>query len=72
MERRAMAQRLIAFDDLRRRGISYSKTQLWRLEKKGQFPKRVPIGTGRHAWVESEVDQFIADRIKARDAANVA
>ncbi|HWX30948.1 MAG TPA: AlpA family phage regulatory protein [Steroidobacteraceae bacterium] len=63
-----MAKRLIRFEDLPSKGISYSKTQLWRLEKRGQFPRRVPIGPGRHAWVESEIDQFIADRIAARDA----
>ena len=67
-----MTKRLIRFEDLRSKGISYSKTQLWRLEKRGQFPRRVAIGPGRHAWVESELDQFIADRIAARDVANVA
>ena len=66
-----MAQRIIPFDDLHpKKGIPYSKTQIWRLEKRGQFPRRVRIGAGRHGWVESEIDQFIADRIAARDVAN--
>jgi prophage regulatory protein len=67
-----VAHRLIPFDTLRAKGITYSKTQLWRLEKRGQFPRRVPIGPGRHGWVESEIDQFIADRIAARNAGNGA
>jgi prophage regulatory protein len=60
------------YEDLPANGVFYSKTQVWRLEKRGQFPRRVPIGPGRHGWVEDEIDQFIADRIAARDAANAA
>jgi prophage regulatory protein len=65
-----VAKRLMRYEDLPTKGIFYSKTQVWRLEKRGQFPRRVPIGPGRHGWVEDEIDQFIADRIAARDAAN--
>jgi len=68
-----VAQRIIPFEDLRpKKGIPYSKTQIWRLEKRGQFPRRVRIGPNRHGWVEDEIDQLIADRIAARDAANKA
>jgi len=35
--------------------------------KAGTFPKSVPIGKRTVGWVEAEVDQWIADRIKARD-----
>jgi prophage regulatory protein len=66
-----VAKRLLRYEGLSTKGIFYSKTQLWRLEKRGQFPRRVPIGPGRHGWVEEEIDQFIADRIAARDAANL-
>jgi len=31
------------------------------------FPRRVRIGPQRYAWVESEIDQYIAERIRARD-----
>jgi hypothetical protein len=37
--------RLLSYDKLKpTKGISYSKCQLWRLEKKGGFPKRVALG----------------------------
>ena len=64
--------KLLAYKDLNsQKGIDYSKTQLWRLEKSGRFPRRVPLtGTpnGRHGWVESEIDAWIQARIGERDA----
>jgi prophage regulatory protein len=63
--------KLLAYDDLRPlKGVPYSKVQLWRKEKVGDFPKRVRLGGGRHGWVESEIDEWIAARIAARDASN--
>lgn len=64
-----MAQTLIPYSDLHAKGITLSKTQLWRNEKAGLFPKRVHVSAGRIAYVESEVDSFIAKCIASRDAA---
>jgi prophage regulatory protein len=63
-----MAHRLISHDDLKSKGIGYSKVHLWRLEKAGKFPRRVPIGASRYGYVESEIDEFVAGLIAARDA----
>ena len=63
------AMRLISYDDLRPKGIPYSKVQIWRLERDGRFPKRVSVGPQRYAWIQSEIDQYIAERIRARDEA---
>jgi prophage regulatory protein len=61
--------RLLAFADLKPvKGITYSKVQLWRKEKKNEFPKRVPLGERRHAWLEDEIDGWIADRARARQS----
>lgn len=32
------------------------------------FPKAVPLGGGRVAWVEQEVQDWISKKIEARDA----
>ena len=37
------------------------------LEKAGLFPKRVQLGPGRVGWVESEVQAWLQERIRARD-----
>jgi prophage regulatory protein len=61
---------LLDYGDLQGRGIKYSKTHLWRLSKAGKFPQPVKLGPGRNAWLESEIDDFVASRIAARgDAA---
>ena len=64
--------KLLSYDELKpEKGITYSKTQLWRLEKEGRFPRRVSLTenpNGKHGWVESEIDEWIKDRIAQRDA----
>lgn len=50
-------------------GIPYSFQHIARLEKAGQFPKRVQLGECRVAWVHEEVMKWIADRIAQRDTA---
>ena len=64
-----MSQTLIPYSDLKAKGIPYSKPHLWRLEKARKFPRRVPLGAGRYGYVESEVDDYIAALIAARDTA---
>lgn len=49
------------------RMTSYSRAHLDRLEADGRFPKRVRLGQARVAWVESEVEDWIAERIAERD-----
>jgi prophage regulatory protein len=61
--------RLITHEGLKSKGISLSKVQLWRLENDNKFPKHVRTSPGRHAWVESEIDAFIEEKIAERDAA---
>lgn len=67
-----MASRLIAHEDLKSKGIPYSKPHLWRLERDKKFPKRVPIGASRYGYVEAEIDAYVDKLIKARDAGKQA
>lgn len=39
-----------------------SRTTLWRMERKGQFPSRVPLGTGSIGWRMSEVEEWIKQK----------
>lgn len=61
-------RRLLDCKEVLRR-IPYSKTALYAMIRAGEFPKPVSLGANRVAWVESEVEGWIAARIKARDAA---
>lgn len=42
-----------------------SRSQIYRLEAAGQFPKRVKLGLSASAWIESEVLQWCSDRVAA-------
>jgi predicted DNA-binding transcriptional regulator AlpA len=66
-----MRARYLDYEDLRAKGIKWSKTTLWRKEraKPPQFPKRVPLSPSRVAWVESEIDAYMAGLIAKRDRA---
>lgn len=46
--------------------IPYSMQHIARLEKAGQFPKRVQLGPNRVGWIESEVLDWIQKRMDAR------
>jgi prophage regulatory protein len=59
--------KLLDYDGLRSKGIKWSKPHLWRKERAGAFPKRVPLGLRSHVWDEEEIDGWIAAR-KARIA----
>ncbi len=39
--------------------VGLSRTTLWRMERKGQFPSRVPLGTGSIGWRLSDIEEWI-------------
>ena len=49
-------------------GIPYTPQHIARLEAAGRFPKRVPLGQNRVAWLLAEIDEWISARISKRDA----
>ena len=50
--------------------VLYTPQHIARLEKAGQFPKRVQLGPSRVGWVESEVLDWLDVRIKRREGTN--
>lgn len=44
-------------------------TRIRELEKKGKFPKRVVIGDRANGWVESEILDWMKDRMAKRESA---
>ena len=61
-----MGIRILSKKDLRAL-VLYSPAHIDRLEKAGLFPKRVQLGPGRVGWVESEVLEWLEERIKKRE-----
>jgi prophage regulatory protein len=50
--------------------VLYSPQHIARLEKAGKFPKRVKLGQARVGWIESEVLDWLQERIDKRDEAH--
>jgi prophage regulatory protein len=46
--------------------VLYSPQHIARLEKAGSFPKRVQLGPNRVGWVESEVLDWLEERLGRR------
>ena len=47
--------------------VLYSPQHIARLEKAGQFPKRVQLSPNRVGWVEAEVLDWLDERLARRD-----
>lgn len=50
--------------------VGLGTNTVYRYLAEGKFPRPVSIGGGWAAWVESDIDTWIAARIDAADAAS--
>ena len=48
--------------------VGYGRATIYRLMTAGQFPLSYSLGARAVAWLESEIDAWIEDRVKARQA----
>lgn len=61
--------RLISFERLRpEKGIDYSRDHLRRKVAAGEFPKPISVSSARIAWIEEEIDRWLAERVAERAA----
>jgi prophage regulatory protein len=60
---------LLGIDELKtKKGINLSRAQIYRKIAKGTFPQQVHLSDRRIAFIEAEIDDWIADRIAERKA----
>ena len=66
-------QRLVAANPTRlitqrelRMMIPFTAQHILRLEKKGGFPRRVRLGQNRVAWLLTDIEAWISERMAAR------
>jgi prophage regulatory protein len=62
-----MAIVILSFEELKPRGVPFSKPHLNRMIRAGDFPRPVKLGPLTNGWLEEEIDQWLAARITARD-----
>lgn len=54
-------EELILRHDLKRL-VPLSGTTIWRMERRGEFPRRIAISEKRVAWRRSEIEAWIEQR----------
>jgi prophage regulatory protein len=52
--------------------VGISKSHLTRLEKCGQFPRRIKLGTRKVGWSLQEVKQWVEDRKTDRQCSSLS
>jgi prophage regulatory protein len=52
--------------------VGYRHTTIYALMAEGRFPRSIPLGSKARGWIESEVDDWIRERVAARDGATVS
>lgn len=63
--------KLLRFPTVRER-TGLSRSTIWRLERRGEFPKHYRIAPNVVAWVEQEVMSWIQQRVAGARLENVA
>jgi len=59
--------KLLSFNELSsKHGITFGRSHLYTLENEKKFPKRVQLGVNRVGWVQSEVEEWLAQRLANR------
>jgi predicted DNA-binding transcriptional regulator AlpA len=65
--------RILSYEDLKARGIKFSRQWIRELIKDGKFPNSVMLGSGHSVgFIEEEIDAWIEGLIAKRDEENAA
>src|SRR4051812_36369839 len=63
---------ILSYGDLKTKGIRFSRQWIAKLVAAGKFPRPIQMGAATVGFIEAEVDEWIADRIRERDQAGAA
>ena len=63
--RKPLALKLLRLPDVKAR-TGLSRSSIYLRMSEGSFPTSVPLGARAVGWVESEIENFLESRIKAR------
>jgi prophage regulatory protein len=59
-------QRLLRLADVRNR-VPYSRSTIYQLMAEGKFPKAISLGARAVAWLESDIEAWITERIEGSE-----
>ncbi len=52
--------------------VPFSSATLWRTIAAGDFPKPIRIGKRRVAWLQTEIDDWLAERMEERGSTRLS
>ena len=58
-----MKEKLIRLPEVLRR-TGFGRSHIYNLINQGEFPKQIQISSGSVAWLESELEAWMEDRIR--------
>ena len=59
--------RVLTYGDLKpRKGLDYSRPTIAEMVEAGEFPAPLQLSPRKRAWLESEVDAWIAEKAESR------
>jgi prophage regulatory protein len=58
--------KVLAFKDLREKGIPFCRQYIHKLVRQGDFPQPIKLGSKTNGWVETEINQYIEERLSRR------
>ena len=65
--------KMLSLSDLRaKKGIPFSRQHIHRLIRQCKFPPPVKVGENTNAWIEREIDEYLANCVAQRDATTAA
>jgi predicted DNA-binding transcriptional regulator AlpA len=59
--------RVLGYADLKEKGIRFSRQWVSKLIARGEFPAPIRLGQQTVAFIEAEIDEWLACRIRERD-----
>lgn len=62
MENNRINDQILRLNDVKQLAGNISRTTIWRMERDGNFPKRVSIGARAVGWRQSEIMRWIETR----------
>jgi prophage regulatory protein len=62
-----MAQKSLRLRDVQLR-VPYSRSSIYLMISRGEFPRQISLGGRAVAWLESEIDDWIESRVNGRNA----
>jgi prophage regulatory protein len=64
-----MSEAFLRLADVQRR-VPFSRSSIYLMISRGEFSLRISLGCEAVAWLESEIDDWIAFRIRNREGGN--